>query len=31
VNAQRFYARLGWQPIDVPSIKPDTVLIHPTR
>lgn len=31
VNAQRFYARLGWQPIDVPSIEPDTVLIHPTR
>jgi ribosomal protein S18 acetylase RimI-like enzyme len=31
VNAQRFYARLGWQPIEVPSIEPDSVLVHPTR
>ncbi|HEY4458975.1 MAG TPA: GNAT family N-acetyltransferase [Pseudonocardiaceae bacterium] len=31
VNAQGFYARLGWQPIEVPSVEPDFVLIHPTR
>ena len=31
VNAQRFYARLGWQPIDIPGAEPGTYLTHPTR
>ncbi|HJP76120.1 MAG TPA: GNAT family N-acetyltransferase [Pseudonocardiaceae bacterium] len=31
VNAQRFYAKLGWQPIDIPGAEPGTFLTHPTR
>jgi GNAT superfamily N-acetyltransferase len=31
VNARQFYARLGWQPIEVPGSEPGTFLSHPTR
>lgn len=31
VNAQRFYAKLGWRPIDVAGAEPGTYLVHPTR
>lgn len=30
VNAQRFYQKTGWRPIDVPGEEPGTVLAHPT-
>lgn len=31
VNAQGFYARLGWRPIAVRGVEPDSVLVHSTR
>jgi ribosomal protein S18 acetylase RimI-like enzyme len=30
VDGRRFYARLGWQPVDVPGEEPGTYLVHPT-
>jgi ribosomal protein S18 acetylase RimI-like enzyme len=30
VNARRFYAKLGWHPIEVPGIPAGTFLAHPT-
>lgn len=30
VSAQRFYAKTGWRPIDVPGQEPGTVLARPT-
>jgi ribosomal protein S18 acetylase RimI-like enzyme len=29
VNATRFYARVGWRPIDVRGVAPGTYLVHP--
>jgi ribosomal protein S18 acetylase RimI-like enzyme len=31
VNARRFYAKLGWRPIEVRGAEPGTYLVHPTR
>jgi ribosomal protein S18 acetylase RimI-like enzyme len=30
VNAQRFYARLGWRPVEVAGAEPGTYLVHST-
>jgi GNAT superfamily N-acetyltransferase len=30
VNARRFYAKLGWRPIEVRAADPGTYLVHPT-
>jgi ribosomal protein S18 acetylase RimI-like enzyme len=30
VNARRFYAKLGWYPIEVHGAEPGTYLVHPT-
>jgi ribosomal protein S18 acetylase RimI-like enzyme len=30
VNARRFYARLGWRPVEVRGAEPGTYLAHPT-
>jgi ribosomal protein S18 acetylase RimI-like enzyme len=30
VNARRFYARLGWRPVEVRGAEPGTYLVHPT-
>jgi ribosomal protein S18 acetylase RimI-like enzyme len=30
VNARRFYAKLGWRPIEVRGAEPGTYLVHPT-
>ena len=30
VKARRFYARLGWRPVDVAGADPGTYLVHPT-
>src|SRR5499425_3048124 len=30
VNARRFYARLGWRPVQVHGAAPGTYLVHPT-
>jgi len=30
VKARRFYARLGWRPVDVRDAEPGTYLVHPT-
>jgi ribosomal protein S18 acetylase RimI-like enzyme len=30
LNAQQFYAKLGWQPIDAADVEPGTLLWHPT-
>jgi ribosomal protein S18 acetylase RimI-like enzyme len=29
VDATRFYARVGWRPIEVPGVAPGTYLVHP--
>jgi ribosomal protein S18 acetylase RimI-like enzyme len=29
VNAGRFYARVGWRPIEVRGVEPGTYLVHP--
>src|SRR5215468_557381 len=30
VSARRFYARLGWRPVEVCGAEPGTYLVHPT-
>ena len=30
VNARRFYAKLGWRPVEVRGAEPGTYLVHPT-
>jgi hypothetical protein len=30
LNARRFYARLGWRPVQVRGAEPGTYLVHPT-
>jgi ribosomal protein S18 acetylase RimI-like enzyme len=30
LSARRFYAKLGWRPIEVPGVEPGTYLAHPT-
>ena len=30
LNARRFYARLGWHPVQVHGAEPGTYLVHPT-
>jgi hypothetical protein len=30
LNARRFYARLGWRPVEVSGAEPGTYLVHPT-
>jgi ribosomal protein S18 acetylase RimI-like enzyme len=29
VDATRFYARVGWRPIEIPGVAPGTYLVHP--
>jgi RimJ/RimL family protein N-acetyltransferase len=29
-NARRFYAKLGWRPVEVRGAEPGTYLVHPT-
>lgn len=31
VAARRFYARVGFRPVEVPGVAPGTYLVHPTR
>ena len=31
VDARRFYARVGWRPIEVRGAEPGTYLVHPAR
>ena len=30
LNARRFYAKLGWRPVEVRGAEPGTYLVHPT-
>jgi len=30
VNARRFYAKVGWRPVEVRGAEPGTYLVHPT-